>query len=236
MSCRAGESGGRPRAVQSDHGHPSPKATRAWRELEALLQGFAGYRVPLQTGTTGEVWIIYREHCRDTGQPHQKVTHSRAPYLASQRVASDLLRSVHLLEALRDMFEYKDDKGKDQVRHKRGRFSTLARIFTGNCSKSMPSWLLNPLDAHPSHGLVYPLPHHGPSCRQGVNVRTRAQEIVKLINSPQKLQEEREKVMNVRGEISLGSCSVGGFHISDTSTRAFIPSWHERVNEIIMLS
>ena len=32
-----------------------------------------------------------------------------------QRVAGDLLRSVHILEALRDMFEYKDEKGKDQV-------------------------------------------------------------------------------------------------------------------------
>ena len=31
-------------------------------------------------------------------------------------MAGDLLRSVHILEALRDMFEYKDDKGKDQVR------------------------------------------------------------------------------------------------------------------------
>lgn len=30
-------------------------------------------------------------------------------------MASDLLRSVHILEALRDMFEYKDEKGKDQV-------------------------------------------------------------------------------------------------------------------------
>ena len=35
--------------------------------------------------------------------------------LPSQRVAGDLLRSVHILEALRDMFEYKDEKGKDQV-------------------------------------------------------------------------------------------------------------------------
>ena len=32
-----------------------------------------------------------------------------------QRVAGDLLRSIHILEALRDMFEYKDDKGRDQA-------------------------------------------------------------------------------------------------------------------------
>ncbi|GAX79430.1 hypothetical protein CEUSTIGMA_g6871.t1 [Chlamydomonas eustigma] len=65
-----------------------------------------------------------------------------------QRVAPDLLRSVHILESLRDMFEYKDEKGKDQ----------------------------------------------------GVNVRQRAKEIVMLINSPQRLQEEREKAIRNAGK------------------------------------
>lgn len=62
-----------------------------------------------------------------------------------QRVARDLQRSVHVLESLRDMFEYTDEKGRDQ----------------------------------------------------GVNVRERAKGLVTLVNNPDQLKDEREKVWSV---------------------------------------
>jgi epsin len=44
------------------------------------------------------------------------------------RVAKDLQRSVHILESLRDMFEYKDEKGRDQGINVRQRAKDLATL------------------------------------------------------------------------------------------------------------
>eukprot|EP00798_Chlamydomonas_sp_ICE-L_P027197 gene27196-2445_t len=79
-----------------------------------------------------------------------------------QRVADDLQRSVHILERLRDMFEYKDENGKDH----------------------------------------------------GVNVRQRARDLVTLVNSPQRLSEERIKASKNSGKykgVSSTDMKGGGY-------------------------
>ena len=73
--------------------------------MEAVLQGLAAAGVPVQAGPPG---------ARVTCHPDRLSSPTNSA-LHVQRVASDLSRSVHMLESLRDMFEYKDPQGRDHV-------------------------------------------------------------------------------------------------------------------------
>ena len=81
-------------------------------------------------------------------------------------------RSQSTLERLRDNFEWKDAKGVDQV----GVHLAPGTALSGRRALPAPDCAL---------------------CAQGVNVRNRAGELVRLVFDTRRLEQEREKV---RGE------------------------------------